>query len=95
MLCIIGIVNELQKSKLQTGSGSRQSCRALSNSSACLPAWLGSVMFVLLFVFAVRVVSNVNLKSFSIFFTFVSLARFADFYLQLKEFVVCIDVCRM
>lgn len=62
---------------------------------ACLPAWLGSVMFVLLFVFAVRVVSNVNLKSFSIFFTFVSLARFADFYLQLKEFVVCIDVCRM
>lgn len=43
----------------------------------------------------VRVVSNVNLKSFSIFFTFVSVARFADFYLQLKEFVVCIDVCRM
>lgn len=60
-----------------------------------LPACLGLVMFVLLFVFAVRVVSNVNLKSFSIFFTFVSLARFADFYLQLKEFVVCIDVCRM
>jgi len=35
-------------------------------------------------------------EAVSIFFTFVSVevsvARFADFYLQLKEFVVCIDV---